>query len=338
MTTTEKWNSIVSNVKSMWSATEKDVQNLWENIFADTDFFGYSRFSNEIDSQRNITIGSYERTIPDIVIRDSANNKDLFVVELKQHNLPFDTKYKGQLFSYMRLLRLNVGILVCNKIYLYVLDNTDNEISMEIPFVINSVDGTEFVELFRKGNFEAIKVKDFISSHKEKQKRIFQIQQEIKSLTLNDLLIEHFSKNYDVCEINEAISAIKLSSNLVLPDFTTATESTISNETWFESKNSTKVVHNHKINEDFTVTSAKGIYRGKSGFKAINSSQQNVGIIFMTDDKRGPAYGHCELCSFPNFQPKYGEWHRIKSHGKRIKWDDLYNYLQTHEKITIHID
>ena len=211
MNTMEKWNLIVSNVQKKAYAKESEIQQLWENIFADANFFGYSRFSKEIDSQRNITIGSYERTIPDIIIRDSVNNKDLFVVELKQHNLQFDTKYKEQLFSYMRLLRLNIGILVCNKIYLYVLDYADNEISMEIPFAVDSVDGAEFVELFKKDNYEKEKVESFIKTHKEKKQRILQIKQQMQSLTFEQLLVEHFSSNYSEDEIKEAISGIDFS-------------------------------------------------------------------------------------------------------------------------------
>ncbi len=89
MTLTEKWNAIVSDFQANKNLKEDAVQNLWEEIFADADVFGYSKRSREIDIWRNIQIGSRERTVPDIIIRDSVNDKDLFVVELKQHNLPF---------------------------------------------------------------------------------------------------------------------------------------------------------------------------------------------------------------------------------------------------------
>ena len=45
MATTEKWNLIISHVHKKLSAKENEVQLLWENIFADTNLFGYSKFS-----------------------------------------------------------------------------------------------------------------------------------------------------------------------------------------------------------------------------------------------------------------------------------------------------
>ena len=101
MTLIEKWNSIVSDFQTNKTSREDVIQNLWVEIFADAAMFGYSKRSGEIDIWRNIQIGARERTIPDIIIRDSVNNKDLFVVELKQHNLPFSQTYKEQLLSYM---------------------------------------------------------------------------------------------------------------------------------------------------------------------------------------------------------------------------------------------
>ena len=94
MNANDKWNLIVSNIQKKLMAKESEVQDLWEKIFADAIFFGYSKLSGEIDCQRNIHIGSYERTIPDIIIKNIINNKDLFIVELKQHNLPFNQTYK----------------------------------------------------------------------------------------------------------------------------------------------------------------------------------------------------------------------------------------------------
>ena len=211
MTTPEKWNLIVSNVQKGFSAKEAEVQQLWENFFADANLFGYSRFSGEIDSQRNITIGSSERTIPDIIIKDNISNKDLFVIELKQHNLSFNQAYKKQLFSYMRLLRLNIGILICNKIYLFILDYDDNETSMEITFTKDNPNGSKFIELFSKGDFNQEKIKAFLIETEKTKSNINRIKKDIQQLDIKDLLIEHYSDKYTIEEIRAATEHLRIS-------------------------------------------------------------------------------------------------------------------------------
>lgn len=183
MNANEKWNLIVSLMQEHRFDKEDKIQELWQSIFADANFFGYSQFGGEIDSQRQMPIGSRERTIPDIIIRDSVNNRDLFVVELKQHNLPFQKKYMEQLFSYMRLLRLSIGVLVCDEIYLYYLDNNDVQKVIAIPFEYDENDGKCFVELFIKGNFDQYKVRDFIANHNEFNEHIEAIEQDLSQLS-----------------------------------------------------------------------------------------------------------------------------------------------------------
>ena len=214
MTMYSKWNSIVNNINRNRHLHETEVQKLWEGIFADSFLFGYSRFAGEIDSFRNIQIGSQERTIPDIVIRDSVANKDLFVVELKQHNLEFRTGYKNQLFSYMRLLRLNVGVLICNKIYLYILDNDDQEFAVEIPFLQDNPLGKEFVELFGKNSFDKIKVQHFIQRTHEFNRHVEEIKDSLSHLSAVDVLKQYYANSYTNEEIERAFSSVHV--NIVM--------------------------------------------------------------------------------------------------------------------------
>ena len=90
----ELFNQIVSQHKM---DKEENVQRIFEQLFAE--LFGYSRLFGEIDAHRVLHIGSTDRVIPDIIIRDSLSNKDLFIVELKQLNLHYDKKYEEQLMT-----------------------------------------------------------------------------------------------------------------------------------------------------------------------------------------------------------------------------------------------
>ena len=90
--------------------------------------------------------------------------------------------------------------------------------------------------------------------------------------------------------------------------------------------------------EYFTFKKPLNQLRGKTGYQAFNSKGQNVGIVFMTDIKTIPSYGYCELCMRPDFYNKYGEWHRIKSHGEKIKWSVLCDALNKQSEYKIFVD
>lgn len=90
--------------------------------------------------------------------------------------------------------------------------------------------------------------------------------------------------------------------------------------------------------ETFTFTYEAASIRGKCGFKAYNSKGKNIGIVYMTDDKRSPAFGFAELCMLPNYYNTYGEWHRIKSHGGRVDWQVLCERLNKYGKCECYID
>lgn len=106
-------------------------------------------------------------------------------------------------------------------------------------------------------------------------------------------------------------------------------------------KDNTKSHKPHPVlqfKEEFTFRNEKGECDGLRGYKAYNSKDDNVGIVFMTNDKRIPAYGNCELCIYPKFRYRYGHYHRIKSHGGSIKWETLCTSLKTHSIYKCYID
>lgn len=207
----DKWNFIVAQVDKKRSALESEVQQFWVELLSDSTFFGYSKFAGEVDSQRSIIIGRKERVIPDIIIRDSANNRDLFVIELKQHNLTYRKEYKDQLISYMKLLSLKIGVLICDKIYLF-FDNRGETISLEISFEKNSENGCHFIELFSKGNFDENQVRQWIERNNELKLHVQEMQSQLKDATyLEDLIRHDFAKRYTNEEIDTALGGIKVS-------------------------------------------------------------------------------------------------------------------------------
>lgn len=211
MSRVEQWNSLVKDVQNAKTAREDAVQSLWEDIFSDTYYFGYSRRKGEVDAHRSIQIGSGMRTIPDIIIRDAENRTDLFVVELKQHCARFDESYKQQLFSYMRLLGLSVGILICDRLHLYYCINSSKAIDLSIDFTQDNELGIQFLQLFSKGNFNPDTVRQFIESHKEREQHIDAIVQSITPDYICVVLKKELMEQYTADEIEAALGKLDIS-------------------------------------------------------------------------------------------------------------------------------
>ena len=203
MDSTKVWNRIVKQYKDNSHAKEEVLQKDWEQIFSD--LFNYSRFFGEIDSHRNIHIGSHQRTIPDIIIR--GEHGDLFDVELKQYSMPFSVEMENQLKSYMDLLHISVGVLICQNVYLYIYDFSQSKLKrMEIPFVEGNSDGVRFVELMQRGNFSQEKVEEFIDSKAVYVQNVAAIKASINDSLIRSLLTDYFLKTYTLEEITEALS------------------------------------------------------------------------------------------------------------------------------------
>lgn len=204
MTTTDKWNKIVEIHNKHINDKEDITQNLWENIFIE--FFGFSRFNDEIERHRNIQIGSTERIITDIILKE--DDSDLFIVELKQHNLPKNKTMELQLMSYLKQLRLSIGILVCDKIYIYDYDYKkadDEQIYAVIDFERNSLDGERFIDMFSKGNFTKASVASFIQSQNNLYKIATNIREELTADLILKLLKNHFAEKYNEKVFDEVI-------------------------------------------------------------------------------------------------------------------------------------
>jgi hypothetical protein len=186
---------------------ESTVQGEWEQYFSE--LFNYRRLFGEIDAHRNIHIGSGQRTIPDIIIR--KDGCDLFDVELKQYNLDFSIDMENQLKSYMDLLHVSVGILVCKRIYVYIYNFAQSKLKRaEIEFTENNPDGIKFVELLQKENFSAEAIENFIDSKNNFQSNVKRIQEELTDENVRALIERHLEQTYSRDEIEAALASISI--------------------------------------------------------------------------------------------------------------------------------
>ena len=213
------WNEIVSEYNDNLNCKEEIVQKTWEVLFKLC--FGYPK--TDIDSQRSVKMGVMTKRA-DIVIKNDT--EDLFVVELKRHTLHDG---QAQLFSYLNQLKIDLGILVCDNLYIYDYDFTAKEDSysvLEIPFTQDNPNGSRFVELFSKDNFDKQKIKDFIKESNQKKNSEAEIKNELSVNLITELLKSHFSEKYPAVDIEKILADYNISiskkSVAVAPTFVSA--------------------------------------------------------------------------------------------------------------------
>ena len=144
----------------------------------------------------------------DILIRQGR--EDLFVVELKKHSLSQQAG-QAQLFSYLNQLKIDIGILVCDKIYIYDFDYTkrdENYSFVAIDFIKDNPDGEKVVELFMNDGFDKQKIKDFIKNKNQSKNNIDLISKELNTESVLQILKIHFSRTYPVEDVEKAMNDI----------------------------------------------------------------------------------------------------------------------------------
>lgn len=145
-----KWKEICYLMKINQTSSENLFQSEVVNIF---EKLGWLRFNKEIEEKRKINIGSANSLKPDIIVKNHVN--DLFVVELKKPTVKYTERNDSQLFSYIRQLKLNIGLLINDRIHVFYEDR-DCRVPVEImniEFNENAQDGLKFLDLFSKQSF-----------------------------------------------------------------------------------------------------------------------------------------------------------------------------------------
>jgi len=185
----EIWNEICFYINKHKNSSEKEFQSNVEFIF---DKLGWSSYKGEMISQKTIPIGSAQRLIPDIILKD--NDKEVIVIELKKNNVSISNRIEQQLFSYMLQLKLKFGIFIGENLQFYYDDPNNNKPIkiFEIEFIENNEKAVDFISLIRKP-FDEGKLLDFCA------KKILEIGEDKKLADLeNDILNGVFDNNIKI--------------------------------------------------------------------------------------------------------------------------------------------
>ncbi|HBF86220.1 MAG TPA: hypothetical protein DDW54_00915 [Clostridiales bacterium] len=207
VTAREQWNYIVERYNKCYNLQESAIQYEWENYCSE--IFGYKKIFGEIDVQRQIQIGSGTRVIPDIILRRGV--QDVFDLELKQYNLTYDEKMENQLKSYLKLLNLTVGAVVCMKIYLCYYEQSEDKIyRIAIPFEKDNADGIAFVKMLYKKTFSAEKIVSYIKNKIKKEINRRTILGMIDEGFVKDCILDFFATDYDKDLVKEILDEIEI--------------------------------------------------------------------------------------------------------------------------------
>ena len=173
----EKWNQFVyvlSDAKKK-GVEEDNYHTLIENQMQ---ILGWLLYKGEICHKPNIPIGNSKYIQPDILIK--KDGEDLFVIEVKRPEHTQSEREKVQLVSYMRQLKIEVGIYIGEHIEVfYDMPKRKDAVSvLKIPLELDNKLGVKFVEKFSKENFS----KDAIVAFCEERIKEMQRQANLKKI------------------------------------------------------------------------------------------------------------------------------------------------------------
>lgn len=174
------WNTICKDIleKKIKQVTEKEYQELAYTYFRY--LLGWS--CERVEKQYQLRVGSTVNNVyPDMVF--FQNDNPVFVVEMKKPNHTQTKEEVVQLFSYMKLLPVQIGLYIGEHIELFYYDFSKEPISvLKIDFTTDSSDGKCFVELFKQEKFSLVKLTSFCKEQIEIKEREDQISEFINEL------------------------------------------------------------------------------------------------------------------------------------------------------------
>lgn len=215
----DKWNEICfllsENVK-------KDIsENSFEQIVIQAlRVLDWKQFSGDYEIRPSYQIGATNRITPDFVIK-STDNQKLFVIEIKQPYLPITSTHQQQLFSYMRQLKMEYGVLIGQAIQIFYdgdLVQQDDPVLLDtIRFERDSKKGEDFVRLFSKENFNFGSLKEYTlqSIRKINRKQDFRLllaritSKDFKE-KFSDLIKQEFIGEYDGELIDSVLNELNI--------------------------------------------------------------------------------------------------------------------------------
>lgn len=199
-----------------------------QKILMTLDKMGWKQFNGEVILKKNIPVGSAQSIIPDIIVKSEEKNIS-FVIEVKKPSINLvDDRYRNQLFSYMRQLKLDFGILIGEKIQIFydgALESSNN------PIQIKSIDFTkedinlDFVKVFRRDNISLKYLEEYaniriskIKSKKQSDELGKYIQSSGFKERVHEVITEILLENWDEETVKNASFDLHMTVSSIQPE------------------------------------------------------------------------------------------------------------------------
>lgn len=186
-----KWNQFVYLLceAKKKNVEESDYHSLIEQQLQ---LLGWFLFNGEICHKPSIHIGNSNHIQPDILIKKDGDEE--FVIEVKRPSHKLVKKDVEQLQSYMRQLKLSVGIYIGEHIEVfYDMAGSKDAVSvLRIPLELNSNEGALFIDQFSKEGYDRARVLSFC------KQRIDEMHHQAELDKLRDDIIAHPKSRIDV--------------------------------------------------------------------------------------------------------------------------------------------
>lgn len=214
----EKWNQFVY---VLCEAKKKDVdEDTYHTLIENQlQLLNWMMYKGEICHKPNIPIGNSKFIQPDILIK--SDNEEQFVIEVKRPVHTQTERERVQLESYMRQLKLDVGIYIGEHIEVfYDKPKSKDAVSvMRIPLEIGNKLGARFAEKFFRDNFSRDAIVEFCeerikeiqrqaSLNKIKESLIADAQTQITE-SLRPYLMEKYGSSFSEEEIKSMLATLR---------------------------------------------------------------------------------------------------------------------------------
>lgn len=236
--------------------------------------FGWAPYLGEICHKQNIPIGNNKYIQPDILIK--KGNDVQFVIEVKRPVHKFTERERQQLESYMRQLKVRVGIYIGDHIeIMYDTPKSKDAISvLKLELDLEDKHGEEFSGLFSKANFSKEAIENFCEERIEELKRQANLQKIKENLiadannqitnslftTLSDKYGETFSKD----EIKAMLSTLSFSA---ISSETSETANANANDDYL-SKGDKKQEHDHTL---YSLNGGDFVVKRQFAYNVVNT-------------------------------------------------------------------
>ncbi|PIB29282.1 hypothetical protein BFP78_15490 [Gaetbulibacter sp. 5U11] len=214
----EKWNEI-AYLLSENLPTDLSETDFGQKVIQALRILDWKEYKGEIEKEHSLQFGSVNKLRPDFIIK--SEDKRLFVIEIKLPSIPINSNFQRQLFSYMRQLKLEYGILIGQGIQIFYdgnLINQDDPILLEtIQFKADNEKGEKFVELFSKESHSTELLKTFtlkslkkINRKEDYRKLTEKILSENYKEKISELIKQDFLNEYDGELIDSVLKELKI--------------------------------------------------------------------------------------------------------------------------------